>query len=77
MAKKNKEAKISDFKNINFVLKKVKKRSRKMFYIRIRNKANLKMIGIRDASYKCNEHPIGGDLIFFKEVDSFRVCLVC
>lgn len=40
MAKRNNEAKISDLKNINFILKKVKERSSKMFNTRIGNKDN-------------------------------------
>lgn len=62
VAKRNNEAKISYLKNINFVLKKVKERSSKMFYMRIGNKDCLEIVGIEDASYKYNEHPINREL---------------
>ena len=76
MARRNNEDKLSDLKNINFVLKKVKERSRKMFYTWIGNRENLEIIWIGDTSYKCDENPIGGDLIFIKEVNSSRASLV-
>ena len=55
---KNNAAKISDLNNIDFVLKKVKERSSKMFYTRIRNEDNLETIVIGNATYKSDENPI-------------------
>ena len=51
--------KISDLKNIDLMLEKVKEILSKMFYKRIGNKDNLEIIAIGDASYKINEYPIG------------------
>ena len=76
MATKNNVATISDLRNINFVLKKVKERPSQMFFTRIGNKENLEVIGIGDASYKCDEKSVGGDLIFIKEVNSSGASLV-
>ena len=47
-----------------------------MFYTRISNKDNLDIIGIGGASYKYDENPIGGDLIFIKEAKSSTASLV-
>ena len=37
---------------------------------------NLEIIGIGDASYKCDKKSVGGDLIFIKEAHSNRASLV-
>lgn len=47
-----------------------------MFYTRISNKDNLDIIGIGGASYRYDENPIGGDLIFIKEANSSMASLV-
>ena len=76
MAKRNKEVKISDLKNIKIVLKKVKEISGKMFYTRIGNKDNLEILGIGDAAYKSDKNSIGVELIFVKEADFSRASFV-
>ena len=39
------------------------------------NKGNLELIGMGDALYKVDEHPLGGDMIFIKEANSSRESL--
>merc|ERR1712177_119746 len=63
LAKKNNNAVISDLRNVNRIVEKVKKEENKVVYGRIGDKETLQVIGIVDASYKSDEKSIGGMMI--------------
>merc|ERR1712002_1135235 len=52
LAKKNNNATISDLRNVNKVVEKVKKEENKVTYTKVGEKEDLQLIGIVDASYK-------------------------
>ena len=55
MSKKNKEATISDLRDINRVLKKVREHDSKLKYKRIGEKEDLIVVGVGDASLKMDD----------------------
>jgi len=63
LAKKNNSATISDLRNINKIVGKVKKEENKVVYGRVGDKESLQVIGVVDASYKSDEKSIGGMLV--------------
>ena len=63
LAKKNNSAVISDLRNVNRIVEKVKREENKVVYGRIGDKETLQVIGIVDASYKSDEKSIGGMMI--------------
>ena len=63
LAKKNNNAVISDLRNVNRIVEKVKKEENKIVYGRIGDRETLQVIGIVDASYKSDEKIIGGMMI--------------
>ena len=63
LAKKNNNATISDLRNINRIVEKVKKEENKIIYRKIGNRENLQVIGIVDASYKPDDKSVGGMII--------------
>ena len=63
LAKKNNNATISDLRNINRIVEKVKKEENKIIYRKIGNRENLQVIGIVDASYKPDNKSVGGMII--------------
>ena len=63
MSKKNKEATISDLRDINKILKQVHSRESKIKYSHIGNKEDLVIIRLGDASYKHNDKAIGGVIL--------------
>ena len=52
MSKKNKEATISDLRDVNRILKKVRECKSKLKYERIGNTEDLMIVGIGDTSFK-------------------------
>jgi len=64
MSKKDKSAKIKDFRDISRILKKAKDKSSKMKFSRIGPKDDLIVVNIRDASFKVDDKAIGGVLLF-------------
>merc|ERR1712240_580364 len=52
LAKKNNNATISDLRNIDRIVEKVKKEENKIIYGKIGDRENLQVVGIVDASYK-------------------------
>merc|ERR1711989_26080 len=58
LSKKNNSATISDLRNINRIVEKVKKEENRIFYRKIGDRENLKIIGIVDASYKSDDSSI-------------------
>ena len=52
MSKKNKEATISDLKDINRIIKQVHSKESRVKYTHIGNKEDLVIIGLGDTSYK-------------------------
>merc|ERR1712240_149792 len=63
LAKKNNSAVISDLRNVNRIVEKVKREENKVVYGRIGDKETLQVIRIVDASYKSDEKSIGGMMI--------------
>merc|ERR1711895_80423 len=63
LAKKNNSSVISDLRNVNRIVEKVKREENKVVYRRIGDKETLQVIGVVDASYKSNEKSIGGMMI--------------
>ena len=76
MAKRNNAATIADLRRVNFVMKKIKERPSRVVFSKIGIKEKLEVVGIGDASYKCDEKSIGGNMIFIKEADSDRASLI-
>ena len=64
MSKNNKEATISDLRDVNRVLKKVRERESKIKYEHIGDKDDLMLIGIGDASLKTGDKVVGGVILF-------------
>ena len=60
-------ATISDLRNVNKIVEKVKKEENKVVYGRVGEKEKLQVIGVVDASYKSDEKSIGGILIMIAE----------
>ena len=67
LAKKNNSATISDLRNVNKIVEKVKKEENKVVYGRVGDKEKLQVIGVVDASYKSDEKSIGGMLIMIAD----------
>merc|ERR1712240_581533 len=67
LAKKNSSATISDLRNVNKIVEKVKKEENKEVNGRIGDKEKLQVIGVVDASYKSDEKSIGGKLIMIAD----------
>ena len=63
LAKKNNSAVISDLRNVNRIVEKIKREENRVVYGRIGDKENLQAIGIVDASYKSDEKSIGRMMI--------------
>ena len=63
LAKKNNSATISDLRNVNKVVEKIRKEKNRVVYGKIGEKEKLQIIGIVDASYRSDEKSIGGMLI--------------
>ncbi len=63
LAKKNNSAVISDLRNVNRIVEKIKREENRVVYGRIGDKETLQVIGIVDASYKSDEKSIGGMMI--------------
>jgi len=71
MAKKNSSATMGDLKRINSVIKRIRKKKSSVLYSRVGDKRDLKIVGIGDASFKCDESSVGGTIVTLchKEVD--------
>merc|ERR1712163_37665 len=67
LAKKNNSATISDLRNVNKILEKVKKEENKVVYGRVGDKEKLQVIGVVDSSYKSDEKSIVGMLIMIAD----------
>ena len=67
LAKKNNSATISDLRNVNKIVGKIKKEENKVVYGRVGDKEKLQVIGVVDASYKSDEKSIGGMLIMIAD----------
>ena len=63
LAKKNNNAVISDLRNVNRIVEKVKNEENKIIYGKIGDRETLQVVGIVDASYKSDEKSIGGMMI--------------
>merc|ERR1712126_613739 len=63
LAKKNNNATISDLRNVNKLVDKVKNEENKVIYGKIGGRETLQVVEIVDASYKCDEKSIGGMMI--------------
>ena len=64
MSKNNKEATISDLRDVDRVLKKVRERESKMKCEHIWDKGEINVVGIGDASFKTGDKAVGGFMLF-------------
>merc|ERR1712114_109861 len=69
LAKKNNSATISDLRNVNRLVDKVKNEENKVIYGKIGNRETLQVVGIVDALYKSDEKSIGGMMIVLTNED--------
>merc|ERR1712177_55452 len=63
LAKKNNNAVISDLRNVNRIVEKVKNEENKIIYRKIGDREALQVVGIVYASYKSDDKSIGGMMI--------------
>lgn len=63
LAKKNDSATISDIRNFNRLVDKVKNEENKVIYGKIGGRETLQVVGIVDSSYKSDEKSMGGMMI--------------
>ena len=64
MSKKNQGATISDYRDVNQVLKRVREKESKIKYGYLGDVEDLVILGIRDASYKQDDKAIGRIFLF-------------
>ena len=64
MSKRNQEATISDLRDINRILKKVRERKSFIKFEHLGDVDDLVIIGVGDASYKQDEKAVGGIFLF-------------
>ena len=64
MSKKNQEATISDLRDVNRILKKVREKESLIKYEHIRDADDLVIVGLGDASYKQDDKAISGIFLF-------------
>ena len=64
MSQNNKEATISDVRDVNRILAKVRERESKVKYEHMGDRDDLMIVGIGDASLKADEKPVGGVILF-------------
>ena len=79
LAKKNNSATISDLRNVNKIVGKIKKEENKVVYGRVGDKEKLQVIGVVDASYKSDEKSVGGMLIIIANdgmIAGNKMCLL-
>ena len=72
MSKKNTVATISDLKDVDRILKKVRERDSKLKYERIGEREDLIVVGIGDASFKTEEKAVGGVFLFLADSEMTR-----
>ena len=64
MSKKNRDTTISDLRDVNQILKKVREWKSKIKYEHIGEKEDLMVVGIGDASLKTGKKAVGGVILF-------------
>ena len=64
MSKKNKEATISDLRDVNRILKKVREQESRIKYEHIGEKEDLMVVGNGDTSLKTGDKAVGGVILF-------------
>merc|ERR1712002_83521 len=69
LAKKNNNATISDIRNVNRLVGKVKNEENKVIYGKIGGRETLQVVGIVDASFKNDDKSIGGMMIVLANED--------
>ena len=72
MSKNSKEATISDLRDVNQILTKVRECESKVKYEHIRDKDNLMIVGIGDAFLKTGDKAVGGVILFFTNSSIMR-----
>ena len=68
MSKRNKEATISDLRDVSRVLKKVRERESQLKYEYIGEKEELQIVGISDTSLKTGNKAVGVVFLFLTNV---------
>ena len=69
LAKRNNIATISDLRNVNRLVEKVKNEENKVIYGKLGEREKLQVAGIVDASYKTDDKSIGGMIIVLANED--------
>merc|ERR1711872_25079 len=69
LAKKNNNATISDLRNVNRLVDKVKNEENKVIYRKIGDRETLQVVGIVDASFKNDDKSVGGMMIVLANED--------
>ena len=64
MSKNSKEATISDLRDVNRILTKVREQESKVKYDHVGEKGDLMIVGIGDASLKSGDKAVGGVMLF-------------
>ena len=67
-----KEATISDLRDVNRILKKVRERESKIKYEHIGEKEDLMVVGIGDTSLKTGDKAVDGVILFFTNFSMTR-----
>ena len=63
MSKKSNSATLADLKSLNNIIEKVKEKPAKVFFSKIGKKDQIQIVGIGDASYRCDDKSVGGNLV--------------
>ena len=76
MSKNNKEATLSDLRDMNRILKKVGEWESRINYEHIGVKGDLMLVGIGDASLKTGDKAVGGVILFLTISSMTRASLI-
>ena len=76
ISKNNKEATISNLRDVDRILKKVRERESKIKYEHIGDKGDLMVVGIGDTSLKTSDKAVGGVILFLTNSSMTRASLI-
>ena len=72
MSKKNNTATISDLRDFNGILKKVRERDSKLKFERFGEREDVIIVGIADTSFKTEDKAMGGVFLFIANTNMTR-----
>ena len=70
MSRRNSKATIGDLKMVNHVVKRIKNKENKVVFTKVGKKEDFIIHGLGDASYKCDEKSIGGNLVLLGNMNN-------